>query len=394
MRPPMNVAFVGTGFVSDMYAKTILRRPEIRLIGAYDRNPENLSAFAEHWKTRTYDGLQGLLEDQSVDVVVNLTNPGSHFEVTAKCLEARKHVYTEKPMAMTLDQSSQLVRLAEQHSVYLAVAPCTILSSTAQTIWRAITQKVVGQTRLVYINFDDGMIAPNQSPWNWTNGFGVRWPARDEFEVGSTLMHASYMLSWLAAFFGPARTVTSFSSCLIPDKGIPVGAIASDFSVACVEYDNRIVARLTCGTVAPRDKSFTLIGDNGIIYTHSIRDDEASVYVQYIPTRGVVHGFERRLNAGRRYWQKYLPFIVGDGDEWHLKRRLPVAREAKQFGDGRDFSLGLIELSEAIRQRRPCRLSGQLGRHIVEVSKALEEGSGRRQIHTTFDPIEPLEWTQ
>src|SRR5207247_8336645 len=168
--------------------------------------------------------------------------------------EATKHVYSEKLLAMGFDDARTLVGVAESKKVFLGTAPCSVLGETAQTMWKALREGKIGRVRLVYANFDDGMIAPKLSPWMWRNESGVLWPAKDEFEVGCTFEHAGYVLSWLAAFFGPALSVTSFASIQIPDKGIPVDSMAPDFMVGCIEYADGVVARVTCGLVAPRDK--------------------------------------------------------------------------------------------------------------------------------------------
>ena len=99
----------------------------------------------------------------------------------------------------------------------LASAPCSLLGETAQTVWRALRERVVGTVRLVYAEMDDGMVF--RMPYrSWVSAAGVPWPAKDEFEVGCTFEHAGYYLTWFPAFFGPARTVTAFSACLAPDK--------------------------------------------------------------------------------------------------------------------------------------------------------------------------------
>jgi len=301
---------------------------------------------------------------------------------------------------MDFGRASKLVTLADEHGLYLACAPCSVLSETAQTVWKAIKDGAVGKVRLVHANFDDGMIAPKLAPWTWINDCGVPWPAKDEFEVGCTYIHAGYVLTWLAAFFGLAKAVTSFSSCQIPDKGIPVDEMAPDFSVGCIEYGDRIVARLTCGLVAPRDKSLTIIGDDGIIYTGTVRNDVGPVYVQHIPARGRLSGIERRLNRVRQWLQTYLPFALGVEEEWHFKWRYPFARKPTEVlvdaSKPVDFNRGPAELAEAILQKRPCRLSGKMGLHIVEFVEALqypERFGGKRTIHSTFDPIHPLPWS-
>jgi predicted dehydrogenase len=397
---PINVAIVGTGYVASMYMATFHKYPILRLDGAYDINAKNLAAFCSRWTTKRYATFEELLGESSVEVVLNLTDPRSHFEVTRRCLEAGKHVYSEKPLGMNFDQASMLVALADERRLYLASAPCSLLSETAQTVWKAIKDGAVGKIRLVYANFDDGMIAPKMAPWTWLNDCGVPWPAKDEFEVGCTYVHAGYVLTWLAAFFGPAKSVSSFSSCQIPDKGIAVEGMAPDFSVGCIEYGDGVVARVTCGLVAPRDKSLTIVGDDGIIYTSTVRNDAGPVYVRHIPTRGRLGGVERRLNGVRRWLRSHLPFTVSGEEDLHLKWKYPFARTPTGVvvdGDKPvDFNRGPAELAEAIMEQRLCRLSGRLGLHIVELVEALQYPSvsgAKRAISSTFDPVQPLAWS-
>jgi predicted dehydrogenase len=395
----MNIAFIGCGYVADSYATTLRGHPDLKLARAFDRNPKTLDAFCRHWSVRRSESLTELLDDASVELVLNLTGPRSHFEVTRSCLEAGKHVYSEKPLGMNADEARGLVALAEERWLYLATAPCSLLSETAQTMWKAIKDGAVGKVRLVYANFDDGLLAPKMAPWTWLNGYGVPWPAKDEFEVGCTYEHAGYVLTWLAAFFGPAKSVSAFSSCQIHDKGIPVESMAPDFSVGCIEYADGVVARVTCGLVAPRDKSITIVGDDGVIFTSNVRNDVGPVYIQPVPARGRHGGLERRLNRLRTWLESRCSLISWSGNEWHLRRKQPFARKPSRIIVHRDkpvdFLRGPSEMVEAIRQKRPCRLSAQLGLHIVEIVEALqypERFGGRRQIESTFEPIEPLPW--
>jgi predicted dehydrogenase len=388
----MNIAIVGCGYVAEFYRKTLANYPELKLIGAYDRNAENLNAFSQLWPTRNYETLQELLDDASVEMVLNLTNPRSHFEVTQRCLEAGKHVYSEKPLAMDVVGATELVTLAERMNVSLAVAPCSVLGETAQTIWKALNENAIGRVRLVYANFDDGMIAPTLRPWTWRNAAGVAWPAKDEFEVGCTYEHAGYVLTWLAAYFGPARRVTSFASVQLPEKGISVDHMAPDFSVGCIEYDNGIVARTTCSLVAPQDKSLMIIGDDGIISTQNVRDDMSPVYVTKTAHEGV-NGAAKRLASffQHRIKTTKLGFI-----SLH-RRRLPFARKPPGRFVSKvkpvDFCRGPAELLASIREKRVCRLSGELGLHVTELVHALQYPDAvaqPREISSGFAPIDPL----
>src|SRR5262249_54953531 len=154
-------------YVADFYAKTLANHPELILTGAYDRNSNNLDRFLRRWPGRKYTSEEELRGDATVELVLNLTNPRSHYDVTRACLEGGKHVYSEKPLAMTTDDAKRLTELADQKGLYLSSAPCSVLSQTAQAMGSAIREGVIGKVRLVYANFDDGMIAPKMSPWTW-----------------------------------------------------------------------------------------------------------------------------------------------------------------------------------------------------------------------------------
>jgi predicted dehydrogenase len=392
----MNFAILGCGFVADLYATTIGNHPQLKLVGLYDRNPQNLAGFCSGLSARRYSSVDELVADSDVEMVLNLTNPRSHYELTRRCLEAGKHVYSEKPLAMDAGCAGQLAEVAEQHNLVLASAPCSLLSDTAQTLWKAIREGVIGKIRLVYANFDDGMIAPNMSPWLWRNGSGVPWPAKDEFEVGCAYEHAGYLLTWLAAFFGPAVRVSAFSSCQIPDKGIAVDVMAPDFSVGCIEYPEGVVARVTCGLVAPRDKSLTLIGDEGVLFVGNVREDDAPVYVRRPKMGRVQSTLANRTRWLHRWLERRIPW---PGAETLFQRRIKPARKTggRVVGPKKpvDFLLGPAELADAISENRPCRLSGRLGVHIVELVEALQHPDrfgGRKELTTTFPAIEPLSW--
>jgi predicted dehydrogenase len=390
----MNIAVVGCGYVADSYGKTLANYPELQLVGAYDHNEGNVESFSRRWSVKKYISVDQLLNDPSVEMILNLTNPRSHYEVTRMCVEAGKHVYSEKPLAMDMEAARKLAALAKDRNVYLASAPCSVLAETAQTVWKALQEGMIGRVRLVYASFDDGMIAPKLAPWQWRNEAGLPWPAQDEFEVGCTFEHAGYMLTWLAAFFGPAKSITAFASCQLPDKGISVKKMAPDFTVGCIEYCANIVARVTCGLVAPKDKSLTIIGDDGILNVPDLRNDIGPAYFQPVPPHGRIGGIESRLNR----WTQPIRTCFGMG-EWRYRKRLPlVGQPRRKFASDAkpvDFCRGPAELAAAVRENRPCRLSAELGIHIVELVETLqypERFCARRQINSTFAPIQPLPW--
>ncbi len=374
----MRVAIVGCGFVADYYVRTLPVHPELELVGVMDRDPARSERFAQYYSLQRYDSLDDLLADPRVEIVLNLTNPSSHYDVSKRALQAGKHVYGEKPMAMSLADAKELVDLAASRGLQISSAPCSLLSETAQTIWKALREQRVGPVRLVYAELDDGLVSA--MPYKkWSSESGTPWPYQDEFEVGCTLEHAGYYLTWLAAFFGPVDSVTAFSSSLVPNKNVRASndSQTPDFSVACLKFASGVVARLTCSIVAPHNHTLTIVGDQGTINTKDCWYYRSQVFI-------------RRLITIRR--KTFLS---------PLKTKCPMAKSGlplrhKHKGSQQmDFARGVAEMASAIKEGRTNRLSPQFSLHVLEVTLAIQnalEQSTTYRVTTTFDPIEPMPW--
>lgn len=393
----MKVAILGCGYVADMYLATRRAHPQLHFHGAFDTNPDRLAAFSKFHQLQCYASFEQLLADQTIELVLNLTNPRSHFETTKACLLAGKHVYSEKPLAMKLSEAQELAAIARERGLSLSSAPCSLLSETAQTLWKGIQQQVMGPIRLVYAAFDDGMIH-RLNPTRWTSVSGAHWPAQDEYEVGCTYEHAGYVLTWLAAWFGPARRVYAYASTCIPDKGLPVEKIAPDFTVGVIEYDNNITARVTCSIVAPIDKSISIIGDLGTLYTKYVRNDGSPVYFSKTPYNKLSHAIGTRLENWRIRLESILrlPFSLSG---LKFEKKYPYARHPlfRRSGGTKlaDFLRGPAEQVDALSEKRPCRLSADMAVHIVELIETLqypERYERPRVMTTSFSPIAPLPW--
>ena len=142
------IAFVGCGFVADYYIKTLKNHPQLELVGVMDRDKDQATKFGSYYSVPVYSTLEELLDDPNVDIVANLTNPSSHFSVSKACLEADKHVYSEKPLSIEFLEAKELVELAKKRGLYLSSAPCGLLGETAQTIWKALQNDEIGKVRL------------------------------------------------------------------------------------------------------------------------------------------------------------------------------------------------------------------------------------------------------
>ncbi len=373
----MRLAIVGCGYVADYYFRTLPLHPELTVVGICDRDPARMANLSAHYPAgKHYSDIAEVCADPSVELVVNLTNPKDHYEISLAALHAGKHVYSEKPLAMAMDQARSLAALANANSLQLASAPCSLLGETAQTVWKALREQRVGRVRLVYAEMDDGLV--HKMPYTkWLSMSGTPWPYQDEFEVGCTLEHAGYYTTWLTAFFGPATSVTAFAAPLVPDKGVPVDAISPDFSVACITFASGVVARLTCGIVGTHDHSLQIFGDDG-----TLEVPDAWFYGSPVTIRKSLNVLRKRL-------------------EGKLVRKVPLVRLPTKFdyrgAQQMDFARGIAELAGAVRENRPSRLSTDFSLHNNELVLAISEAANSSmpyQMTTTFSPIEPMPWAQ
>src|SRR5215471_11226443 len=181
---------------------------------------------------------------------------------------------------MTLPEAQELVRLAKQKGLYIASAPSRVLAETGQTMWKALRENVVGLVHAVYAEMDGTLIY--RAPYKeWVNEVGMHWPYWDEFEVGCTIEHAGYSVSWLTAYFGPVATVTAFATCQIPDLGtdFQCDMMPPDLTVACLRFRTGLVARLTSSWIAPHNHSIRIFGDTGVLTVDDVWAPGSRVYI-------------------------------------------------------------------------------------------------------------------
>lgn len=396
------IAILGCGFVADYYMMTLPRHPGLEVTGAFDTNRDRRSQFCSHWQVGAYPDFAAVLADPRVGIVLNLTPPDRHFATSQAALEAGKHVYSEKPLAMVLAEAEALVALAARKGLSLSGAPSSLLGEAPQAAWAAIRRGEIGVPKLAYAEIEDGMVFRDN--WrSWRSPSGAPWPAANEFEVGCTLEHAGYYLTWACAFFGPVTRMTAFASTRFLDKdqgqdaAMPGSAMsgsrmANDLSIACLEHQGGMVTRLTCGLAAPRDRSMTITGEDGRLHVADGWDSRSAVRLAreaWHPD----HGFgDRIMGAAERRLNRLLPGRVFLG----RKLKLHGADYPRPAHPSRmDFMRGPAEQAAALREGRPCRLPPEFVLHVTELALAIQNADRLPQPfvpRSHFAPLAPMDW--
>ena len=131
----VKIGFVGCGAISGIYLENITKRfKEIEIIGVCDLIPERAeNAVKKYNIPKLYKDMYELFADPEVDIVLNITRPYEHFDVTMAALNAGKHVYSEKPLAASLPEGKKIMALAKEKGLWVGGAPDTFLGAGIQT---------------------------------------------------------------------------------------------------------------------------------------------------------------------------------------------------------------------------------------------------------------------
>jgi len=385
----MKIGVVGCGFTADHYLFCLKWHPFLQVVGATDRDQERAAKFCKHQSVKQYPDLEAMLGDDNIEMVLNLTNSTSHYETSKACLNAGKHLFTEKPLAIDFAQAKELVDLAEAKGLYFSSAPCNLLGESAQTVWKALRKNEIGNVRLVLAELDDGPFHLSE-PHTWHSESGAPYDYREEFKTGVTVEHSAYYLSLFTAFFGPAKTITPFAACVWPDRPISpderLSLTTPDFSVACVTFESGVIARLTISLVSPFNHELKIVGDAGVITVNECWNYSAPVYLDKYSSL--------RYRAERYPITREHPFIKNMAGK-HPRVYPPVRKSSMRKRYARyhmDYGRGIADLAYAIQKQRPPRIPADFCLHLTELGLAIQKADpGPYQVKTTFKPLQPLD---
>ncbi len=196
---PVGVAVVGCGTISREYLRNLTSFPDVRVLFCADIDLERAAKQAATYGVSESGSPAEALRHPDVELVVNLTIPSAHAEVTSGALAAGKSVWTEKPLTLDTATGRRLLAEADQAGLLLGCAPDTVLGAGLQTARRLMEQGVIGvpQTALTM------MQTPGPERWHPDPEFLFQRGAGPVFDMGP------YYLSWLATIFGPAERVAA-----------------------------------------------------------------------------------------------------------------------------------------------------------------------------------------
>ncbi|MFC1413207.1 Gfo/Idh/MocA family protein [Streptacidiphilus sp. N1-12] len=355
---PIRIGVIGAGVISDTYLQNLSSFPDVRVEMVADLDLARAAAkAAEHGVARS-GTVAELLDDPGIELVVNLTVPAAHVEVGLAALEAGKHVWTEKPLALDRSAARKLLDRARDLGLRVASAPDTVLGAGLQTARRALEQGRIGEPRTALALFQ----SPGPESWHPAPEFLFQ-------EGGGPLLDMGpYYLTTLVLSLGPVRRVTATGGRARDTRVIGSGPRAgTEFAVT---VDTTVTALL----------EFAGGGSAQLVLTF----DSA------LPRTG----FEVAGTLGtavlpdpNRFDGSVLLHLLGQQEPVEL---LPEGHAASR-------GTGVLELARAIRAGVPERASGELAYHVLDTMQAIEESiaaGGPVSVQSTVEvpAVLPTDW--
>jgi predicted dehydrogenase len=153
MRTPITVGVVGLGYWGPNLARVFADLSQVELRWLCDASPEiQLAMRTRYPGVRTTPELDDLLGDELLDAVVIATPVATHFELARRVLEADKHVFVEKPLALSSAQGEELVRLAEARNRRLMVGHVLLFHPAVRRLKELIDAGHLGDIYYLYGN--------------------------------------------------------------------------------------------------------------------------------------------------------------------------------------------------------------------------------------------------
>lgn len=342
----MKAAIVGCGNIASAYARDLTAAGVVDLVGFHDIDHERASVMAAEYGAVAHRRLDDAIH--AADLVINLTIFESHYPVSKAALLGGRHVYSEKPVAMTLPQAEELAALALDGGLRLACAPFTFLGAAQQTAMGWVAQGRLGAVRLLHAEVNHGRIEtwhPNPAPF---------------YAAGPMLDVGVYPLAFITALLGPVVNVRAGASTLMPERttvgGTAFVVTTPDYWLVELVMGSGPVVRLTVNFYAKGDEGIEIHGDAATLRLESWFHPGSSL--EYAP-----------------YGGEFEPVPVRDAPEEI------------------DWSVGVADLVAAIGEGRRCRLSAEHAVHMAEILDAITSSAATGRpvaLSTTFEVPAPV----
>lgn len=351
----VGVGLAGAGVISTEYLRNLTAFPDVHVRFVADLDEARAAEQAAAFGVPASGSLDGLLEDPSVEVVVNLTHPAAHAEVSLAALATGRHLWSEKPLATTREDGLAILDRARSGGLAAGCAPDTFLGPGLQAARRLVAEGGIGTPLSALALFQN----PGPERWHPNPAFLFATGAGPLFDLGP------YYLTALVQLLGPIARVTAHGGRSRLERRVHTGPKAGETFPVEVPTDVQALLEFRAGASALAVFSFdsplprTLLEVTGPTGSLEVPD----------PNR-----FTGDLRVHRP--GEALETIV-----------VPAEHPSR--------GIGVLDLARAIRAGRAPRASAEQGFHVLDAMVSIAASAERRvpiELASTCEvppPVEP-----
>jgi len=261
------IGIIGCGNISGNYLTNAKNFPILDMAVCADIDVERARAKAKEFNVPKACSVDELLRDDSIEIIINLTIPAVHAEISLAAIEQGKHVWTEKPLAITLEDGRRIVAAAKAKGVRVGGAPDTFFGAGHQTARRLIDQGAIGRP-LAATAF---MLSAGHEGWHPDPSFFYKPGGGPMLDMGP------YYVTDLLQLLGPVKRIVGIASIVKPRRTITsqpkagqiIDVETPDHIAGTMEFESGAVATIITSFATRFGASpspITIFGEEGTIY--------------------------------------------------------------------------------------------------------------------------------
>ena len=357
------VGIVGSGVISRTYLADIKAfYKDLEVLACADIDIALAQKLASEFDVPRAYVTEDLLKDPDIDIIINLTPPQFHIAVDRQIIRARKHLFSEKPFAPTLQEARELLALAEEAGVRVGCAPDTFLASGLQSMRYYLDAGMIGTPFFVTANMTTfGVETWHPNPVTY-------------YKKGSgpIMEMAPYYLAAIVSLLGPIECLAAYSAQPYDMRRVYVGPKAgTDIPVETPTHYTAIL-RLKNGVVVNLNVSFD-------IYKSSLPMFE--IYGD----GGTLAYPDPNFGGGtpKVYRKEQYTDVAYQNNEESQTRRERFHELPELFPRVKDYSrgIGVLDLAKAIESGEENRTNGPFILHVTEAMEGLIRSSETEELY-------------
>ena len=349
MSKTLKVGVIGCGNISSAYFQlsTLFQTIDICTCADIDMGKANEQAKAFNLKALD---VESLLTDKSIDIIVNLTTPNAHYEVSKRALESGKHVYSEKPFVLELQDGLRLRDLAASKNLIISSSPDTFLGGAHQLARKLIDKGQVGEINSGTCH----VMSYGMEHWHPDPHFFYKKGGGPVLDIGP------YYVTNLINLLGPVEQVVSMSSIPWPERTIT--SEPKHGEKIKVETPTTIH-----GVLKFKSGALITLGTSWNVWHHNHQNME--LYGEkgaiFIPDPNFFGGDVNFTNGIDK---------VASNEAWN--HPLSIPNHELPFGKVANYrTVGLSEMADSIIHNRTPRCSIDVAIHAIDVMTRLLESA-------------------